>query len=113
MNIITDETKKRMFNNPEERKKIAEEHQNRLKELGIANLIPAKGQNFEKIYEDVKNNSNEIYEKMIAKKENDEKIREKKKREELKIKARKAAEKYSQFLESEKKRKYNERKINL
>ena len=111
MNIVTDNTKEKIYKNDAD--KLTQEHQERLKSIGMDKLISIKGHGFEKQYEDLKNNFHAFEDKMGLKKEEDEKENKRKQAERLKIAREKALKNYSKSVEEQKKREYYNRKINL
>lgn len=113
MNIITDSTKEKKFNNPHDRAKLQEEHRERLKEAGIDNLVGFKGQDFKKQFNDVKDNFHEFEDKMGAKQEYDNKINKQKRLEKLAEKSRHASDAYMKYKEEQERRAYEARKITL
>ena len=74
MNIITDSRKEKQFQNAQDRAKLQEEHRERLKEVGIDKMVGLKNQDFQKEYNDVKDNIHAIEDKMGVKQEYDNKV---------------------------------------
>jgi hypothetical protein len=113
MNIMTDSRKEKQFNNPEDRAKLQEEHRERLKEAGIDKLVGFKGQNFQKQFNDVKDNFHEFEDKMGVKQEYDNKVNKQKRLEKQAEKARHASDAYMKYKEEQERRAYEARKITL
>lgn len=113
MNIVTDSTKEKKFHNPQDRAKLQEEHNQRLKEAGIDKLVRLKNQDFQKEFNDVKDNLHEFEEKMQARQEHDNKVNKTKRLEKLAEKSRNASDAYMKYKEEEERRAYEARKITL
>ena len=113
MNIITDSTREKKFHNPQDAAKLREEHQERLKEIGIDRLAKLKNQSFQKEFNDVKDNIHEFEDKMQARQEHDNKINKAKRLEKLAEKSRNASDAYMKYKEEQERRAYEARKITL
>lgn len=111
--IVTSEEKARMYNNAHDRVKIAQEHKEKLKELGLDRLVPVKGQSLEKVSSDLKENFNEIKENFSMKKEVNDKEKEQRNKELRAKKLKELVKNFDKNREAREKREYEARRIKL
>ena len=113
MNIITDSRKEKQFQNAQDRAKLQEEHNERLKEVGVDKMVGLKNQNFQREYYDVKDNIHAIEDKMGVKQEYDNKVNKEIRLQKQAEKARNAGDAYMKYKEEMERRAYEARKITL
>lgn len=113
MNIITDSRKEKQFQNAQDRAKLQEEHRERLKEVGIDKMVGLKNQDFQREYNDVKDNIHAIEDKMGVKQEYDNKVNKAIRLQKQAEKAKTACDSYMKYKEEMERRAYEARKITL